>query len=219
MARGRSRGHKGGRKQFSSADQIKDDLAKQEEKRRWREAHPDSESEESEEEAKPVRRAGGKGGRRQQVEEESSSEQEEESSSEEEDEDAKKKGVQGMIEIENPNRVKQKFKKASALDTPAAPAGEASGASGGAAAKPKAKPEDTKPQLSRREREEIDKAKAKAHYQKMHAAGKTDEARADLARLAIIKKQREEAKEKREAEAKAKEEAAKAKADAKKGGR
>ena len=54
MARGRSRGHKGGRKQFSSADQIKDDLAKQEEKRRWREAHPDSESEESEEEAKPV---------------------------------------------------------------------------------------------------------------------------------------------------------------------
>ena len=28
-----------------------------------------------------------------------------------------------------------------------------------------------KPQLSRREREEIDKAKAKAHYQKMHAAG------------------------------------------------
>ena len=30
----------------------------------------------------------------------------------------------------------------------------------------------SKPQLSRREREEIDKAKAKAHYQKMHAAGK-----------------------------------------------
>ena len=52
MARGRSRGHKGGRKQFSSADQIKDDLAKQEEKRKWREAHPDSESEESEEEDK-----------------------------------------------------------------------------------------------------------------------------------------------------------------------
>ena len=62
MARGRSRGHKGGRKQFSSADQIKDDLAKQEEKRKWREAHPDSESEESEEEAKPVRRGGGRVG-------------------------------------------------------------------------------------------------------------------------------------------------------------
>ena len=42
MARGRSRGHKGGRKQFSNPDQIKDDIAKEEEKRRWREAHPDS---------------------------------------------------------------------------------------------------------------------------------------------------------------------------------
>ena len=50
-------------------------------------------------------------------------------------------------------------------------------------------------------------------------SGKTDEARADLARLAIIRKQREEAAAKREAEKKAKEEAAKAKADAKKGTR
>jgi len=49
-----------------------------------------------------------------------------------------------------------------------------------------------------------------------HAAGKTDEARADLARLAIIRKQREEAAAKRDAEKKAKEDAAKAKADAKK---
>merc|ERR1712055_558496 len=121
------------------------------------------------------------------------------------------KGVQGMIEIENPNRVKQKFKKASELDTPAA-----AGAEGGA--KAKAKKEEVKPQLSRREKEEIEKAKAKAHYQKLHAQGKTDEARSNLARLAIIKKQREEAAEKRAAEAKAKEEAAKAKAEAK-GGR
>lgn len=214
MARGRSRGHKGGRKQFSSADQIKDDLAKQEEKRRWREAHPDSESEESEEEEKPARPRPGdkkKGGRRQVVEEDSSSGAEEESSSEEEeDEDAKKKGVQGMIEIENPNRVKQKFKKASELDLP-------TGATGGAEGGAKPKKEEVKPQLSRREKEEIDKAKAKAHYQKMHAAGKTDEARADLARLSIIKKQREEAAEKRAAEAKAKEEAATAKAAAKGG--
>ena len=48
----------------------------------------------------------------------------------------------------------------------------------------------------------------------MHAAGKTDEARADLARLAIIKKQREEAAAKRLADQKAKEDAAKAKSDA-----
>merc|ERR1712083_639369 len=109
--------------------------------------------------------------------------------------EAKKKGVAGMIEIENPNRAKKAHKKVSALD-------DAS----------------SKPQLSRREREEIEKAKAKANYQKLHAQGKTDEARADLARLAIIRKQREEAAAKRDAEAKAKEEAAKAKAESK-GGR
>ena len=50
MARGKTRGHKGGRKQFSNPDQIKDDMAKEEEKRLWREQHPDSESEESSEE-------------------------------------------------------------------------------------------------------------------------------------------------------------------------
>ena len=124
----------------------------------------------------------------------SGSEEESESSSDEsEDDDAKKKGVSGLIEIENPNRAKKTHKKVTALDEATA-----------------------KPQLSRREREEIEKAKAKANYQKMHAAGKTDEARADLARLAIIRKQREEAAAKREAEKKAKEDAAKAKADAKK---
>ena len=54
-----------------------------------------------------------------------------------------------------------------------------------------------KPQLSRREREEIEKQKAKERYQKLHAQGKTEEARADLARLAIIRKQREDAAKKR----------------------
>ena len=44
-----------------------------------------------------------------------------------------------------------------------------------------------------------------ANYQRLHAAGKTDEARADLARLAIIKQQREEAAKKRDAEKKARE--------------
>ena len=193
MARGRSRGHKGGRKQFSNPDQIKEDLAKQEEKRLWREAHPDSESESESEEEQPVRGAGrrGKGA----AKKESSSEAESESSSsEEEDENAKKKGVAGMIEIENPNRVKKAMKKVTALDDAAT----------------------NKPQLSRREREEVEKAKAKAHYQKQHAAGKTEEARADLARLAIIRKQREDAAAKRVAEQAEKDAAAKAKADAKK---
>ena len=49
MARGRNKCHKGGRKVFSNPDQIEEDLAKHEEKRRWRDQHPDSESETEEE--------------------------------------------------------------------------------------------------------------------------------------------------------------------------
>jgi len=51
-------------------------------------------------------------------------------------------------------------------------------------------------------REELEKQQAKEHYEKLHLAGKTDEARADLARLALIKKQREDAAKKREEERK-----------------
>ncbi|KAG5869755.1 hypothetical protein JTB14_018084 [Gonioctena quinquepunctata] len=117
---------------------------------------------------------------------ESGSESEESS-----DEDAKAKGVSKLIEIENPNRVQKKAKKLSTLNTTT--------------------DLESKPQLSRREREEIEKQKAQAHYQKLHAEGKTDQARADLARLAIIKQQREDAKKRREAEIKEKESAAKEK--------
>uniref|UniRef100_F6SLJ7 Casein kinase substrate phosphoprotein PP28 domain-containing protein n=2 Tax=Ciona intestinalis TaxID=7719 RepID=F6SLJ7_CIOIN len=88
-------------------------------------------------------------------------------------------------DINNPNRVINKTKKASQLDeivtTPTT-------------------------DLSRREKEQIAKQEAQRRYQQLHAQGKTDEARADLARLAIIRKQREEAAQKREAEKKAKEE-------------
>ncbi|XP_026106174.1 pdgfa associated protein 1b [Carassius auratus] len=93
----------------------------------------------------------------------------------------KRKGVEGLIEIENPNRVAQKAKKVTDIELEA----------------PK--------QLSRREREEIEKQKAKERYMKMHLAGKTDQAKADLARLAIIRKQREDAARKKEEERKAKE--------------
>lgn len=58
-------------------------------------------------------------------------------------------------------------------------------------------------ELSRRERETLQKEQAKANYMKLQAEGKTDQARADLARLAIIRKQREEAKLKKEDAAKA----------------
>ena len=46
-------------------------------------------------------------------------------------------------------------------------------------------------------REAIEKEQAKQRYEKLHAEGKTDEARADLARLAIIRKQREETAQKK----------------------
>ncbi|KAK5856625.1 hypothetical protein PBY51_008208 [Eleginops maclovinus] len=101
--------------------------------------------------------------------------------SDDENSDRRRAGVEGLIEIENPNRVAQKSKKVTQIEL------------------------DEPKQLSRREREEIEKQKAKERYMKMHLAGKTDQAKADLARLAIIKKQREDAAKKKEAEKKAKE--------------
>lgn len=133
--------------------------------------------------------------KQQQGSDDSSSEEEEEaekresgSSSEEEssDEDTgKAKGVDGLIEIENPNRVQKK----------------AAVKVGQAASLPK-------PELSRKEKEELEKQQAAARYQKLHAEGKTEEARADLARLAIIKQQRAEAAARREKEKKERDEKA-----------
>jgi hypothetical protein len=57
-------------------------------------------------------------------------------------------------------------------------------------------------ELSRKEREAIEAAKAEADYRKRHAAGETHEAKADLARLAAVKKSREVANAKKEEAAK-----------------
>lgn len=92
----------------------------------------------------------------------------------------KGKGVEKLIEISNPNRVQMKSKKLSTLNDTLA--------------------SSSKPDLSRKEREELERQAAQARYQKLHAEGRTEEARADLARLAIIKAQREEAAKKRELE-------------------
>ncbi|RUS16444.1 casein kinase substrate phospho protein PP28-domain-containing protein [Endogone sp. FLAS-F59071] len=91
------------------------------------------------------------------------------------------------ISIENPNRVTKKATKVSEIST------------------------DVPRELSRREREEKEKEEAKARYWKLHVAGKTEQAQSDLARLAVIRKQREEAAKQREAEKAAREEAAKKK--------
>ena len=51
-------------------------------------------------------------------------------------------------------------------------------------------------------REEIERQRDAATYRRLHEAGRTEEARRDLARLAIIRQQREEAARKKEAERK-----------------
>lgn len=86
----------------------------------------------------------------------------------------KPKGVGGLIEVNNPNRNRKANKKVTELDS------------------------NTEVTLSRREREEIEKQQAQQRYQKLQAEGKTEQAQRDLARLAIIRKQREEAAKKKE---------------------
>nr|KAF6444177.1 hypothetical protein HJG59_008489 [Molossus molossus] len=78
----------------------------------------------------------------------------------------KRKGVEGLIDIENPSWVAQTTKKATQVDL------------------------DGPKELSRREGEEIEKQKANERYMKMHLAGKTEQAKAGLARLAIVREQR-----------------------------
>lgn len=67
-------------------------------------------------------------------------------------------------------------------------------------------------QLSRREREALEAQQARERYLKLHAEGKTDEARADLARLAIIREQREAERLRKLAEKEEKDEVAREKA-------
>eukprot|EP00249_Psilotum_nudum_P010986 c22893_g2_i1 orf=202-714(+) len=101
--------------------------------------------------------------------------------SNEESAEMKKKGTEGIIEIENPNLAKSKNIKAkdANIERPA--------------------------ELSRREREEIEKQRAHERYLKLQEQGKTEQARKDLERLAIIRQQRVEAAKKREEEKVAKE--------------
>lgn len=59
---------------------------------------------------------------------------------------------------------------------------------------------DDNNRMSRKEREALEKKKAQERYWKLHMEGKTDQAKADLARLAQVKKRREEEAKKKEAE-------------------
>jgi hypothetical protein len=177
---GQKRGHKGGRRQFTNPQLIDKQKEKEEKEREWRrkrgEVDDDSDEEGSDEDESGS-------------EESSSSEEQSgsESSSEEEANDKDKKADPkakdaAKTEVCNPNRMPQKAVNKRNLNDLVT-------------GKPKV-------ELSRREREEIEKQNRQAAYNKMHAEGKTDQARADLARLAIIRQQREEAARKRETDQK-----------------
>lgn len=99
------------------------------------------------------------------------------------EEKKKGKGVEGIIEIENPNLAKPKnMLKARDIDI------------------------DKTSELSRREREEIEKQRSHERYKKLQEQGKIEQAKKDLERLALVRQQRAEAAKKREEERAAKEE-------------
>lgn len=113
--------------------------------------------------------------------EETGEESEEGSEEESEGNLEKQKGTEGIIQIENPNLVKPKSLKAIDIDF-----GKTT-------------------ELSRREREELDKQKAHERYMRLQEQGKTEQSKKDLERLTLIREQRAEAARKREEEKAAKE--------------
>ncbi|KAJ4321871.1 hypothetical protein N0V94_002705 [Neodidymelliopsis sp. IMI 364377] len=68
-------------------------------------------------------------------------------------------------------------------------------------------------QLSRREREALQAQQAKERYEKLHAEGKTEQARADLERLKLVKERREAEAARKKAEAEERAELDKEKAE------
>ncbi|KAL1365226.1 hypothetical protein HN51_013295 [Arachis hypogaea] len=157
MGRGKFKSKPTGRRQFSTPEDMAAGTSSRPKTFRQKEA----EHEESEQESEEV--------------------SENESGEESEGETKKTKGTQGIIEIENPNLVKQKNVKARDIDI-----GKTT-------------------ELSRREREELEKQRAHERYMRLQEQGKTEQARKDLERLALIRQQRAEAAKKREEEKAAKE--------------
>ena len=171
--RGRGKvNHKGRNRHFITEAEVEAEQEKERKDKEWRQRRGNQEIDDDDDSSKE--------------ESEGSDDSSKESGSEEEERVRKPKGVDGLIEINNPNRNRKVTKKVTEIDS------------------------NTEVTLSRREREEIEKQHAQQRYQKLHAEGKTEQAQRDLARLAIIRKQREEAAKKKE-EAKLAQEKAKAK--------
>ena len=170
---------RGGRKRFTDFKTLEKE-AKSIKERKEREANGEEVTSSDEEEEREKR-----------AEEESDSYESESDSSSSEDERGRQKpkkgkGVEGLIEVNNPNFKQKKNIKARDLDM------------------------NAEVTLTRREREALEAQRAKERYFKLQKEGKTEQARKDLDRLAIVRKQREEAAKKR-AEEKAKKEAGKKK--------
>jgi len=189
-SRGRGRGgsrHKGAHKHYTNPDQLQEQEAKEQNAQAWRRQKGIESDESGEEEGANAanEKKTKKPPRVVQPGDLPPSSSEEESESEEEGKQ-KPKGVQSIIghEVYNPNYVHKEHKKVSDMGA------------------------DAKPQLSRREREELDKQRAAENYRKMHEAGLTEEAQSDMARLRMVRERREAAAKKKEEERKA-EEAAK----------
>ncbi|URD92476.1 heat- and acid-stable phosphoprotein [Musa troglodytarum] len=125
----------------------------------------------------------------------------EESGGDSEQETEKKKGILHISEIQNPNLVKPKNMKARAADVVNLPHSICT--------VKRLWPiwglVESTPELSRREREEIERQKAHERYMRLQEQGKTEQARKDLERLALVRQQRAEAAKKRDEEKAAKE--------------
>ncbi|XP_027933728.1 28 kDa heat- and acid-stable phosphoprotein isoform X1 [Vigna unguiculata] len=143
------------------------------------------------------------------VEEESEEASGDESGEESEEESSKKKGTQGIIEIENPNLVKPKSVKARDVDVSSIFRFQSSYRHLFRSWKDNAIflwiQVGKTTELSRREREELEKQRAHERYMRLQEQGKTEQAKKDLERLALIRQQRAEAAKKREEEKAAKE--------------
>lgn len=87
----------------------------------------------------------------------------------------KPKGVEGLVEVENPNKAPVKMTKLKDLGDAAVP-------------------------MTRREREEKEKEEKAAAYRKRHEAGLTEEYKRDMAKLAEVKARRDAAAAKAKAE-------------------
>ncbi|RMZ85424.1 hypothetical protein DV737_g796, partial [Chaetothyriales sp. CBS 132003] len=126
----------------------------------------------------------------------------EEESSEEESDDGdlgpSAKGGAGQELSREQRKEQARLKKQAAIAKKSKKVAEARAVTSPSAEEPK-KPSGGE-NLSRREREALQAQQARERYQKLHAEGKTDEARADLARLKLIREQREAAAARKQAE-------------------